>query len=82
MDIVSSLNQHALSDVSLSFFTPYLKLFHMCNTFSISYNFIVQYYYDPAGQMYNTRHEVDQICSDIEKSLDEKNRVVIVIDDD
>ncbi|CAA7031467.1 unnamed protein product [Microthlaspi erraticum] len=39
---------------------------------------LYRYYYDPAGQMYNTRQEVDQIIADLEAT----NRVVIVIDDD
>jgi len=36
--------------------------------FNICLVFNVQYFYDPLGQMYHTRGEVDQIYADIEKS--------------
>ncbi|VVA97312.1 unnamed protein product [Arabis nemorensis] len=38
---------------------------------------LYRYYYDPMGQMYRFRHEVETIY----RTIDENNRVVIILDD-
>ncbi|ESQ41336.1 hypothetical protein EUTSA_v10015565mg [Eutrema salsugineum] len=41
---------------------------------------LYRYFYDPMGQMYNTRQEVEHMCAYIDKKMDKKNRVIIFID--
>ncbi|KAJ4912015.1 Uncharacterized protein Rs2_06636 [Raphanus sativus] len=41
---------------------------------------LYRYYYDPLGQVYGTRHEVEQICAYIDRNKNRKKREVIIID--
>ncbi|CAN8236523.1 unnamed protein product [Cochlearia groenlandica] len=38
-------------------------------------NRLYRYFYDPKGQMYNTRQEVDHICEELDKS-----RALVIVD--
>ncbi|KAF2599366.1 hypothetical protein F2Q68_00007310 [Brassica cretica] len=41
---------------------------------------LYRYYYDPLGQVYGTRYEVEQMCAYIDRNKNRKKREIIIID--
>ncbi|KAJ0229516.1 Uncharacterized protein HA466_0315410 [Hirschfeldia incana] len=41
---------------------------------------LYRYYYDPIGQVYGTRYEVEQMCAYIDRDRNRKKREIIIID--